>query len=346
MTRSVDALRPGAGLDVSIVIVTFNGLRWLDGCLKAITTRKADDVEIVLVDNGSTDGSAEWVAEQYPQVRVVRLDRNLGFAGGNNAGARLARGRLLAFLNNDTEADVDWIAALRRAIDARPGFGLATSRIVYMHDPSVVDSAGDGYTRAGGAFKRGHGQPSARYDESREVFGACGAAFMIKREIFEELGGFDEDLFLVYEDVDLSYRAQLRHYRCVYVSDAIVRHAGSATMGSSSRASVFYGQRNLEWVYWKNTPWPLLLLTVPGHAIYALAGGVYLGYAGHFGTWCAAKREAIAGLPSVLRKRRLIQRSRRTRTGRLWGLMERRWVGAKWGEKTFDLGMSRASGSP
>jgi hypothetical protein len=323
--------------DVSVIVVNHNGRAWLDVCLTSLAAQSDVRPEVVLVDNGSSDGSAAFVAERFPFVCVVRLDRNLGFAGGNNAGARQANGRLLAFLNNDTEVDARWISALKAPFGQDAGVGLATSRIVYQHDPAVIDSAGDGYTRSGGGFKRGHGQPDAAYRDAAEVFGACGAAFMIRRELFEALGGFDDDFFLVYEDVDLSYRAQLLNCRCVYVPDAIVRHAGSGTLGTVSRLSVYYGQRNLEWVYLKNTPWPLLLATLPGHLVYSLAGGLYLMRAGHVGAWFSAKRAALSGLPSIMRKRRLVQRSRRTDLRRLWALMDRGWLALKLGEKRFDL---------
>lgn len=323
--------------DISVIIVNHNGRRWLGGCLAAVLRQEDVAPEIVFIDNASSDGSAAYVAEQFPTVRVVTLADNLGFAGGNNAGARIAHGRYLAFLNNDTEADAHWLVSLRDALDANPDAGLATSRIVYMHDPTLLDSAGDAYTRAGGAFKRGHGQGEMSYRESCDVFGACGAACMVRRDLFEALGGFDEDFFLVYEDVDLSYRAQLRGHRCLYVADAFVKHAGSASMGTVSRTSVFYGQRNLEWVYVKNTPWPILLRTLPGHLLYSLAGGAYLAFAGHFGTWLAAKWAALAGLPAVRGRRRAIQNTRVADTRRLWKLMERRWFGLKWREKRFDL---------
>ncbi|MCX6546025.1 MAG: glycosyltransferase family 2 protein [Acidobacteria bacterium] len=328
--------------DVSVIVVNYNGRAWLDVCLASLAAQRDVPAEVVLIDNGSSDGSAAFVAERFPSVRLVRLDRNLGFAGGNNAGARQANGRLLAFVNNDTEVDPRWVSTLKAVFDRDSGVGLATSRIVYLHDSAVIDSAGDGYTRSGGAFKRGHGQPDSAYRDAAEVFGACGAAFMIRRELFETLGGFDEDFFLVYEDVDLSYRAQLLNARCAYVPDAIVRHAGSGTMGTVSRLSVFFGQRNLEWVYLKNTPWPLLLATLPGHLIYSLAGGLYLMRAGHFRTWISAKLAALSGLPSVLRKRRRVQRSRRTELRRLWALMDRGWLGLKWREKRFDA--ERAGG--
>jgi GT2 family glycosyltransferase len=324
--------------DVSVVIVNYNGRRWIDDCLTAVLSQQDVQPEVIFVDNASTDGSVEYVGERFPAVRIVALQENTGFAGGNNAGARAARGRLLAFLNNDTVADGRWLASLRLALDANPDAGLATSRIVYMHDPETVDSAGDAYTRAGGAFKRGHGAMASAYLEPCEVFGACGAAFMIRRKLFEELGGFDEDFFLVYEDVDLSYRAQLRGQRVLYVPGAIVRHAGSASMGTVSRTSVFHGQRNLEWVYVKNTPAPMLLRTLPAHVIYSLAGAAYLATAGRLWTWTTAKWAALRGLPAMFRKRRAVQRTRARDTTRLWGLMERRWLGQKWREKRFDLG--------
>ena len=329
--------------DVSIIVLNYNGQPWLERCLTSLAAQQspckdaavgqdavqADPVlkralqEVILVDNGSSDGSAASVATRFPWVRVVALERNIGFAGGNNAGARFARGRLLAFLNNDTEADPCWVAALTSALDSDPRAGLATSQIVYLHDPAVLDSAGDGYARSGGAFKRGHGQEAACYGDACEVFGACGAAFMIRRDVFDEIGGFDEDFFLVYEDVDLSYRAQLANYRCLYVPGAVVRHAGSATMGTVSRTAVFYGQRNLEWVYAKNTPRSLLLRSLPAHVLYSLSGAVYLATSGHLGTWFSAKWAALVGLPGMWRKRGAIQRSRRTDLARLERLMKR-----------------------
>ena len=143
---------------------------------------------------------------------------------------------------------------------------------MYLHDPSVVDSAGDGYLRAGGAFKRFHGAPSASAGQPGDVFGACGAACMFRKDVFMDLGGFDEDFFMIYEDVDISYRARLRGYRCTYVPNAIVHHAGSGALGRNSPMSVYLGQRNLEWTYLKNTPWPLLIRSFPSHVLYDGAG--------------------------------------------------------------------------
>ncbi len=191
-------------LSVSVIVLNYNGRQWIDGCLAGLSAQRgAPDHETLLIDNASRDDSVKFVRTTYPEVRVIENSRNLGFAGGNNAGARHASGEWLAFLNNDTRPDPGWLAALWAAAQANPACGVVTSRLVFMDDPSVIDSAGDGYLRAGGAFKHGHGAPTTDFGVSREVFGACGGAFMIRRALFDALGGFDERFFMVYEDVDL-----------------------------------------------------------------------------------------------------------------------------------------------
>ena len=321
---------------VSVIILNFDGRRWLPACLDALASQQhAPDNETLVIDNGSTDGSGDLVRTSYPRVRVIDTSRNLGFAGGNNEGVRHARGEWIAFLNNDTIADPAWLARLWAAHRARPDCALITSRLVFMHDPDVVDSAGDGYLRAGGAFKHGHGAPASSFAESREVFGACGGAFMIRRDIFEKLGGFDERFFMVYEDVDLSYRARLAGLRVFYAADAIVRHAGSGSLGTISPAAVYYGQRNLEWTWIKNSPPGLLLRSFPSHMLYDLAGLIAYARAGHLGAWIRAKGAALAGLPSMLRKRRKIQGATALEPKSLWALMEPDWIGVKRREKAF-----------
>ena len=328
---------PGAPA-ISVVILNHNGRPWLRGCLDALAAqRNAPAFELILVDNGSSDGSAAFVTSTYANVRVVRLETNLGFAGGNNAGARAASGEWLAFLNNDTVPDSTWLAQLHAAASAHPHCSLIASRIVFLHDPDRVDSAGDGYFRAGGAFKTGHGLEASSFAASREVFGACGAAFMIARAAFDALGGFDERFFMVYEDVDLSYRARLRGYRCWYAADAIVRHAGSGTLGAVSADAVFYGQRNLEWTWIKNTPRRLLLRTAPAHVIYSFAGILHYARAGLLGAALGGKWAALAGLGKALTDRRAIQ-ARAAADADVERWMDRRWLAAKRREKSFDTG--------
>jgi GT2 family glycosyltransferase len=156
------------------------------------------------------------------------------------------------------------------------------------------------------------------------------------KAVFDELGGFDDQFFASHEDVDLSYRARLRGYRCRYVSDAIVRHHGSATLGTVSARSVFQGQRNLEWMYLKNTPASLLVRTFPGHLLYAAAAAVHFARMGLLLTFFSAKAAAMTGLPAVLRKRVVVQRTRTIGAAGIEPYLERRWFAAKVREKRFD----------
>jgi len=322
---------------ISVIILNYDGRQWLPVCLDALAAqRDAPEFETILVDNGSSDGSVDFVRTTYPHVRVIETGTNLGFAAGNNAGVSDAHSAWLAFLNNDTQAEPTWLAQLAREAEAHPECALITSRLVYMDDPSIADSAGDGYLRAGGAFKHGHGAPVSAFASSHEVFGACGGAFMIRRDAFEALGGFDPRFFMLYEDVDLSYRARLRGMRVWYAASAIVRHAGSGSLGTVSPAAVFYGQRNLEWTWIKNTPRSLLLATAVPHAIYALAGLLHYIRIGRGGAALRGKWAAVRGLPQVLADRRSIQASRTAATADVARHMEPNWIGAKRREKTFD----------
>lgn len=324
----------------SIVIVSWNGRQYLEPCLTAVAAQQGVDAETILVDNRSTDGTASFVRERFPWVRLVALNENRGFAGGNNAGVREARGQFVVLLNNDTVPEPGWLQALLAGREAGGPHALASSRIVYMHDPRVIDSAGDGLLRWGGAFKRHHGASVEAATESVEVFGVCGAACVIPRRVFDELEGFDEDFFVSHEDVDLSYRARLLGYPCRYVADAIVRHHGSATLGRVSPFAVFHGQRNLEWMYLKNTPASLLFRTMPGHLVYTAAAAVHFTRMGLLGAFLRAKWSALIGLPRLLRKRAHVQRTKRVGGDAIWPLLEPRWLATKRREKEFDLGLA------
>jgi GT2 family glycosyltransferase len=322
---------------VSVIIVTWNGRGWLERSLPSVLALDPPAAEVIVVDNGSTDGTAAYLRDVFPSVRVVALDRNLGFAGGNNAGARDAASPYLVFLNNDVEVDRAWLRELVAPAEADGSVGLVTSRIVYMDRPETIDSAGDGYLRCGGAFKRAHGRSIGATSAPEEVFGACGAACLVRRDLFERLGGFDEDFFMVYEDVDLSYRARLLGMRCVYAPRALVRHAGSGSIGHVSAQQVFYGQRNLEWTWIKNTPSRLLWRSALSHVAYDIAGALAYARQGHFGAWCRAKLDALAKWPAMAAKRRAIQRDATVDPDALWALMEPDWIGVKRREKAFDF---------
>ena len=335
---------PGSRIpEVSVIVVSWNGKAFLEDCLRALEAQDDVSAETIVVDNGSADGTAEFVRDTFPRISLVVLEQNRGFAGGNNAGARVARGRYLAFLNNDTIVQPGWLKALVAGVDERSGFLLTTSKIVYAHDAGIIDSAGDGFLRWGGAFKRHHGAPAHVAGESVEVFGVCGAACLMPRTVFEELGGFDERFFASHEDVDLSYRARLRGYRCRYVANATVLHHGSATIGRVSPFAVFHGQRNLEWLYLKNTPGSLLVRTLPGHIVYNAAAAIHFARLGQLGTFVRAKLAALGELSRVLKQRADVQGSRRVETAAIERHLEKRWLTTKRGEKQFDRSLAEGA---
>lgn len=242
---------------VSVVIPNYNGLEHLPACLEALQAQHFRDFETILVDDGSDDGSAEWVRRHYPEVQVLKLPRNMGMATAVNRGWRLSAGRDVALLNNDTRADPGWLEALVEAAEAHPEVPFFASKIRLFDRPNILHAAGDlygvdGIPRNRGAWEEDRGQ----YDRELEVWGPCGAAAYYRRALLEELGGFDERLFMYLEDVDLAWRAQLRGYRCRFVPRAVVYHKVSAT-GGGTLASYYVG-RNTLLVLAKDMPGPLL----------------------------------------------------------------------------------------
>lgn len=320
-----------------VIVLNWNGRAWLDACLEGLRAQTLPPTEIVVVDNGSTDDSVAHLRQRWPDIRVLALADNVGFAAGNNRGAEGAVTDHLVFLNNDTQPEPGWLQALVAAATADPARGLVTSKILYLEPAGVIDSAGDGYLRCGGGFKRAHGKPAHMAADSGEVFGACGAAFLIRRDLFEALGGFDEDFFMVYEDVDLSYRARHLGARVWFAADSVVRHAGSPALGRVSDRAVYFGQRNLEWTWIKNSPASLWWRSLPAHLAYNLAGLIAYARRGQLGPWMRGKAAAVAGLKGLLGKRRQVQATMRASRASLWSAMDRGWWAIKIGEKRFDF---------
>jgi GT2 family glycosyltransferase len=283
------------------------------------------DFEVVLVDNESTDGSLDSLSafESRLDLRVERLSANRGFAAANNIGARLARGKWLVLLNADAFPERDWLEKLLDAADHNPEYASFSSRQLRESNPSILDGAGDAYHVSGLAWRRFLGYPAAEYGlDAAEVFSPCAAAAMYKRDAFLEVGGFDEDFFSYFEDVDMGFRIRLAGYRCLYVPSAVVHHVGSATFGERSEFAYYHSQRNMVWTYIKNLPAYLFWLHLPAHL---MANLVYL-------TWYSfrlpgkaiwrGKWHALRGLGRMLRKRKEIQSKRRVKPSDLERVME------------------------
>ena len=216
---------------VTVVIPNYNGIRYIADCLDALLAGTALP-RLIVVDNGSADGSFELVRDRYPQVTLLRLRANTGFCHAVNSGLRIARTRYVILLNNDTRADMGFVQALYEAIAQCGRAFSASAKMLSMKDPEVIDDAGDLYCALGWAFARGKAQSRDRYTRGDAVFSACGGAAIYRREVFEKIGYFDERHFCYLEDVDIGWRAMLHGYRNIYAPQAIVYHAGSASSGA------------------------------------------------------------------------------------------------------------------
>jgi GT2 family glycosyltransferase len=297
----------------SVIIPNWNGAHHLPVCLDALRAQTYPHVEVILVDNGSTDGSQALVEEQYPEVRLLALDRNLGLTGGNNAGFRVAKGEILISLNNDTEADPRFVEALVTALQDHPEAGMAAAKMRLFDRRDTLHSAGDGYGADGIPFNRGVWQKDeGQFDEPGWIFGGCGGAVAYRRAMLGEVGLFDESFFMYLEDVDLNWRAQLAGWRCWYTPEAVVYHKLSATGGGAIAS--YYTGRNTLWVIAKDYPGALLRKHWRRvlRAQWAITRDALRAWRGEAAR--ARLRGQLAGLlgwPKMLRKRRAIQAARR-----------------------------------
>ena len=250
--------------EVTIIIPNYNGKTYLETCLASLRTQTIRDFRILVVDNGSTDDSLTFLAEQYPKVGVLALDKNYGFSAAVNRGIQAANTPYVLLLNNDTEAESGFVEALLSGIRRSPRIFSCQAKILDYNNREFLDGAGDFYCVLGWAFARGKGQPEQYYDKRERIFASCAGAAIYRREIFEEIGYFDERHFAYLEDMDVGYRARIRGYENYFEPAARVYHMGSATTGSRYNAlKVRLSARNNIYLAYKNMPLPQLLCNSP-----------------------------------------------------------------------------------
>ena len=216
----------------TIVIPNLNGMKFLKDCLDSLMEQSRQDFSIILIDNGSGDGSAEYVESHYPEVQVCRNEKNLGFCRAVNQGILLSQTPYVILLNNDTVCDPFYVEKLIGAIEEREDAFACAPMMVQMSDPERMDNGGDYYCALGWAYAYGKGKEARNYEKERKIFSACAGASIYRRKVFDEIGLFDEAHFAYLEDIDIAYRARIAGYRNYYIPEALVRHAGSATTGS------------------------------------------------------------------------------------------------------------------
>ena len=223
---------------VSVIVVNYNGMKIIRRCLDSVLRSSYKPLEVVVVDNASTDGSAQYLSRRYKKngrIVLVICDRNLGFAAGSNLGARRANGEYLFFLNCDTEAMPSAVGNLVSVLERHSSVAAAQSKLLMMSDRRRLDSAGDFICTVGWPYSRGKRTiDRGQYDSKREIFSARGAAMFVRKRVFDEVDGFDADYFMYYEDVDLSWRIRLRGYSIEFAASSVVYHLAGGRFGRAS----------------------------------------------------------------------------------------------------------------
>jgi hypothetical protein len=298
-------------LCASVIIPNWNGRELLGPCLAALYRQEYHDFETIVVDNGSTDGSENFVRENFPYVTIISFAENRGFSAAVNAGIAASKSRYIVLLNNDTLVQPLWLKELVSALDAHAEVGSAASKILFFSDPTTVNSAGDEFSWFGVAYQKRLSRGDADlFNTPTFVFSACAAAAIYRKELFEKIGLFDESFFAYHEDVDLGFRSQLAGYRCLFVPTAIVLHQHRATSSRMPSRWFYLRERNKLFVLIKNLPANLMALCLPLLLIQELCSFFEAVWRGHLGAYLQARRDLWNYLPQMLRKRRLIQAGR------------------------------------
>lgn len=324
---------------VSVIVVNWNRRDLLRACLASLESQNFRDFEIIVVDNGSSDGSLELLrSAAFERIQTIKNAENRGFCAANNQGIRAARGEFIALLNNDAEADPGWLEELLAAVCDAPDVGMVASKILTYEDRSVIDKAGhliylDGQNRG-----RGTGEPDrGQFDRVEETAWPDGCAALYRRSLFDQVGSFDEDFFAYADDAELGLRARIAGWRCLYIPTAVVYHHTGSTLGRYSAQRLFLIERNRLWLAAKLFPWWILALNPLYFSLRAVmtARAAFAGHGelpnasarlGTFGLLkCLIKAQgaALAGLPAMLRKRRAVNAFRKLTPAQTAALIER-----------------------
>jgi GT2 family glycosyltransferase len=326
---------------VSVIILNWNGEEYIEDCLLSVFAQDYAPLEVIVVDNASSDGSADMVERRFPRAILVRNETNLGFGAGNNRGIRKASGKCIVVLNNDAQMERECVTELKKALDKDEQYGAAAAKILLKHERGLIDAAGIVVCPDGLSIGRGRLEQEGLFDKEEEVFFASGCCAMFRKEMLEDIAVdgeyYDEDFFAYADDTDLGWRARIRGWRCIYAPLARAYHLHSASAGTYSPLKAFLVERNRLWLQVKSFPLPLILC---GQA-YTLARYAYQAYGalrgrGAAGGFTAAHSRmalvrvltrvyvsAFKGLPRMLRKRGLIRRKGCLGTVELFRMIKR-----------------------
>jgi GT2 family glycosyltransferase len=322
-------------IETSVIIANWNGKKYLKDCLDSLRTQSYKDFKIILIDNGSEDGSVDFLRKNYPEVILKEINRNIGFAAGYNLGFRLALKdeniKWIIALNNDTKLDENYLQEIVNCARRHPDAGSIQPRILNFFDPTKIDCAGITIAKDGTAHNRGFGEKDeGQFEEEKEIFGANAAAALYERSALEKTkqpieNFFDRDFFAFYEDVDLAWRMRLLGYKSYFCPSAKVFHLHSGTAGKFSSFKAFHLHRNYFFAVIKNYPLCLLFTTLFFRffeylrLVYNAISGKKKeqGFLGGEGKAKIVKViikawwNVIISFPKLIRKRRIIQKDRK-----------------------------------
>ncbi len=293
--------------DVSVIVVTYNAAVFIEDCLDSLNQQTISNVEVIVVDNHSTDGTVE-ILRRRSDIQRIERDFNSGFTGGVNCGYRYASGRYIALLNPDACPDPQWLEALLKManVSEYECVGIFASKMINdSGDRLCIDSAGDGCTTFGKGFKRGEGEGVQKYSRTEYVFGACGGAMFVRRELIQDIGFLDDYMFLILDDTEFCLRAQSRGWRVLYVPDAMVYHRVRSSIGSLSTTAVFYSLRNADYVWLKLFPASMMIGSLPAKVLAGLMNAVYFALLHRKPVvWFRSRMSIVKDLPKILEARR------------------------------------------
>ncbi|HED16817.1 MAG TPA: glycosyltransferase family 2 protein [Gammaproteobacteria bacterium] len=309
----------------SIIIVNWNSWELLALCLEALARQTNKGFKVYVADNASESPPPAEIFSILPDLNYIQNDNNIGFAAANNTLIEQARdAQWTVLLNPDTCPEPDWIAQLLDATKRYTDYQAYSSRLVQYDNHELLDGDGDEYHVSGLAWRKGFNKRYSERVTPTEVFSPCAAAAMYRTDVLLELGGFDEDFFCYFEDVDLGFRLRLAGHKCLLIPSAVVYHVGSATTGGQqSDFSVYYGHRNLVWTFVKNMPGLLFWLFLPVHILLNIISLFWFIFKGQGRVILRSKRDALARLPRMLRKRKAIQVHRVASISALWRIMNK-----------------------
>ncbi|MBT6718787.1 MAG: glycosyltransferase family 2 protein, partial [Nitrospina sp.] len=296
---------------VSVIVPNWNGMRFVGMCLDSLAKLHFKNFEVIVVDNGSMDGSREMIEEKYPWVRLLKNPHNMGFAIACNQGIKASNAEYLVLLNNDIEVTPDWLTELYEGMERHPECGMGTTKMMFLDNRDVFYNTGDLFHSWSSGGGRGQGEKdNGQYDEEDYVFGACAGAGIYRKELFDQIGLFDEDFFIFAEDVDLNMRSQLKGYKAVYLPKSKVYHIGTATVGLYSDRYVYLCKRNDIWVFIKNYSLKMYFKYLYSIWKHQFTDIKYFTYRGQGQVLLKSKWDALKLLPKMLFRRFKIQRAR------------------------------------